>query len=104
MSTPMLEIKDLVKVYGTGASAKTAVEHISLTVQKGAFFGLLGPNGAGKSTTIHCITGIAQPMDRVVHEQQGGGADIRAVGEAEIDQQVTATQVLRAEGFVARRL
>ncbi len=61
MSTPMLEIKDLVKVYGTGASAKTAVEHISLTVQKGAFFGLLGPNGAGKSTTIHCITGIAQP-------------------------------------------
>ncbi len=61
MSTPMLEIKNLVKVYGTGAKAKTAVDGISLTVERGAFFGLLGPNGAGKSTTIHCITGIAQP-------------------------------------------
>lgn len=57
----MLEIKNLVKVYGKGTSAKTAVDNINLTVERGAFFGLLGPNGAGKSTTIHCITGIAQP-------------------------------------------
>ena len=57
----MLEIKDLVKVYGSGKNEKVAVEHISLNVKKGAFFGLLGPNGAGKSTTIHCITGITQP-------------------------------------------
>ena len=54
----MLEIKNLTKVYGDG---KVAVDDISLTIKKGAFFGLLGPNGAGKSTTIHCITGIAQP-------------------------------------------
>ncbi|MCA9365479.1 ABC transporter ATP-binding protein [Candidatus Kaiserbacteria bacterium] len=58
---PMLEIKNLVKVYGKGKAKKTAVDNISLTVERGAFFGLLGPNGAGKSTTIHCITGIAQP-------------------------------------------
>jgi ABC-2 type transport system ATP-binding protein len=57
----MLEIKDLVKVYGKGKDAKTAVDNISLTVKRGAFYGLLGPNGAGKSTIIHCITGIAQP-------------------------------------------
>lgn len=57
----MLEIKDLVKVYGHGKTAKTAVDHISLAIPKGTFYGLLGPNGAGKSTTIHCITGIAQP-------------------------------------------
>lgn len=57
----MLEIKDLVKVYGTGKDAKIAVNHISLSIPKGSFYGLLGPNGAGKSTTIHCITGIAQP-------------------------------------------
>ncbi len=61
MAAPILEIKDLVKVYGSGKTAKTAVDHISLTVERGAFFGLLGPNGAGKSSTIHCITGIAQP-------------------------------------------
>ena len=57
----MLEIKNLTKVYGSGKDAKKAVDGISLTVEKGAFYGLLGPNGAGKSTTIHCITGIAQP-------------------------------------------
>lgn len=60
-NTPMLEIRNLTKVYGSGADAKTAVNDISLTVERGAFYGLLGPNGAGKSTTIHCITGIAQP-------------------------------------------
>jgi ABC-2 type transport system ATP-binding protein len=61
MSMPMLEIKHLTKVYGTGKDAKTAVNNVSFTVERGAFFGLLGPNGAGKSTIIHCITGIAQP-------------------------------------------
>ncbi len=61
MTTPMLEIKNLRKVYGAGATEKVAVDGITLTVERGAFFGLLGPNGAGKSTTIHCITGIAQP-------------------------------------------
>lgn len=54
----ILEIKNLTKKYSDG---KVAVDGISLTVERGAFFGLLGPNGAGKSTTIHCITGIAQP-------------------------------------------
>ncbi len=57
----MLEIKNLVKVYGSGTKAKKAVDGISLSIPRGSFFGLLGPNGAGKSTTIHCITGIAQP-------------------------------------------
>lgn len=59
---PMLEIKNLTKIYGKGKKdEKVAVDNISLTVKRGAFYGLLGPNGAGKSTIIHCITGIAQP-------------------------------------------
>lgn len=58
---PMLEIKNLVKVYGAGSKAKTAVNDVSLSIPKGSFFGLLGPNGAGKSTIIQCITGISQP-------------------------------------------
>lgn len=61
MSIPMLEIKKLRKVYGSGKTEKVAVDGINLTVEKGAFFGLLGANGAGKSTTIHCVTGITQP-------------------------------------------
>jgi len=49
-----LEIKNLVKTYGNNK----AVDDISFSIEKGAFFGFLGPNGAGKSTTIHAITGI----------------------------------------------
>ena len=58
---PMLEIKNLTKVYGSGKAMKVAVADVGLSIPRGSFFGLLGPNGAGKSTIIHCITGIAQP-------------------------------------------
>lgn len=61
LDIPMLEIKNLVKIYGKGNKAKTAVNNVSLSVKKGSFFGLLGPNGAGKSTIIQCVTGISQP-------------------------------------------
>ena len=43
-----IEITNLKKCYGD----KTAVNNISLQVEKGTIFGLLGANGAGKSTTI----------------------------------------------------
>jgi len=55
VSTPALQIKNLVKRYGDF----TAVDGISLDVQEGEFFGLLGPNGAGKTTTINAIVGLA---------------------------------------------
>jgi len=38
-----------------------AVDHIDLTVAKGAIFGFLGPNGAGKSTTIRMLCGLLLP-------------------------------------------
>lgn len=40
---------------------KTAVDHISLSVQAGEFVGLIGPNGAGKTTLIKMLTGIIAP-------------------------------------------
>jgi ABC-2 type transport system ATP-binding protein len=43
-STAALEIRDLVKSYGK----LTAVDHLSLEVNRGEVFGFLGPNGAGK--------------------------------------------------------
>ncbi|HWQ73152.1 MAG TPA: ABC transporter ATP-binding protein [Desulfitobacteriaceae bacterium] len=47
----MLVIKDLIKKYGE----LTAVDNLSLEINRGEFFGLLGPNGAGKTTTIRMI-------------------------------------------------
>ncbi|HRY60563.1 MAG TPA: ABC transporter ATP-binding protein [Candidatus Fermentibacter sp.] len=39
----------------------TAVDSISLSVERGEVFGFLGPNGAGKSTTIRIMCGLLRP-------------------------------------------
>ncbi|MCM1102825.1 MAG: ABC transporter ATP-binding protein [Clostridium sp.] len=52
-----VEIKDLVKDFGT----KRAVDHISLSIEKGELFALLGVNGAGKTTTIRMLSGLSRP-------------------------------------------
>lgn len=49
--------EDLTKTFGN----KIAVNHLSLAVQEGEFFGFLGPNGAGKTTTIKMLVGLLRP-------------------------------------------
>ena len=45
-----------------GASkAKSAVQSLSLVIERGEVFGLLGPNGAGKTTAIKLMTGFLEP-------------------------------------------
>jgi ABC-2 type transport system ATP-binding protein len=39
----------------------TAVDGVSLQVEKGEIFGLIGPNGAGKTTLLNCIEGLDRP-------------------------------------------
>ena len=48
-STPIIEVEDLVKVYGKGEKSTRAVAGITFRVESGTLFGLLGPNGAGKA-------------------------------------------------------
>ena len=57
MSTPILEVRELVKQY----PATLAVAGVSFSVPEGVCFGLLGPNGAGKTTTIEIMEGILPP-------------------------------------------
>lgn len=54
---PALEVRNLVKKFG----ALTAVDHLSLEVNKGEVFGFLGPNGAGKTTAIRMMCGLLRP-------------------------------------------
>ena len=56
--TPAIAADDLTRIFPGGF---TAVDHISLAVEPGQFFGFLGPNDAGKSTTIKMLTGLLQP-------------------------------------------
>jgi len=54
--SPIIQINDLHKTY-KGASHPSLCG-LSLSVEKGSFFGLLGPNGAGKTTTLSILCGL----------------------------------------------
>lgn len=58
---PLIEIKNLRKVYQTPAGDFTAVNGINVEVQRGEFVAIIGKSGSGKSTFINMITGIDRP-------------------------------------------
>ncbi|HEY2917334.1 MAG TPA: ATP-binding cassette domain-containing protein [Candidatus Limnocylindrales bacterium] len=53
-----LVLDKLVKRFGSGATAVTALDGVSFSVQPGEVFGFLGANGAGKTTTMRIILDI----------------------------------------------
>ncbi len=58
----MIRIQNLVKQYGD----QTALDHLSLKVDKGTVLGLLGPNGAGKSTLVAVLNGLTDFQEGAV--------------------------------------
>ncbi len=56
--SPVISVKNLNKVYGSGFQA---LKDVNLDIHQGEIFALLGPNGAGKTTLISIICGIVNP-------------------------------------------
>jgi ABC-2 type transport system ATP-binding protein len=54
---PGIETRDLTKRYGRF----TALDRLTLSVERGQILGFVGPNGAGKTTTIKILVGLARP-------------------------------------------
>ncbi len=54
---PLLECRQLTKKYGS----ITALDNVSLTLNRGRIIGLLGPNASGKTTLIKLICGLLTP-------------------------------------------
>ena len=73
----MIEISGLTRYYGD----LCALDHISLTIEKGKILGLLGPNGAGKTTAMRILTGYLAPTEGTVtvkgHSIDGGMLEIK---------------------------
>lgn len=67
----ILSVEGLTKIYGSGDTAVTALDHVSFTVEKGEFIAIVGASGSGKSTLMNLIGGIDEPTSgRVVIDGQ----------------------------------
>lgn len=56
-----IEAKDLSKIYGSGESRVTALNHASLKISDKDFISIIGPSGSGKSTLLHLLSGLDRP-------------------------------------------
>jgi len=76
LSTPLIELRDVVRAYDDGPPA---LRGVSLTVRAGEAVAVLGPSGSGKSTLLNLIAGLDRPDDGSVTVD---GVRVDALGEA----------------------
>ncbi len=62
-----LKVENLCKVYGKGDNQITALDHVSLTIEKGGFTAIIGSSGSGKSTLLHAIAGVDVPTSGKIY-------------------------------------
>ena len=62
MSDVALQTEKLTKRFG----ARTAVDRLTIRVERGDIYGFLGPNGAGKSTTLRMLLGLVRPTSGLI--------------------------------------
>lgn len=80
MTAPLLEFQNVVKRFG----GVTAIDDLSMTLDRGEILGLIGPNGSGKTTSFNVLTGIYRPsLGRILFDGRDlTGATARQVYEA----------------------
>jgi ABC-2 type transport system ATP-binding protein len=83
---PVIEAREVTIRFGS----VTAVDHVSLTVQRGEVFGLLGPNGSGKTTLIRALCGLL-PL---------AGGSARVLG---YDVTVQSERIRHAIGYMSQK-
>lgn len=75
----LLELKNVSKSYGEGASRTAVLKDINLTIQEGEFVAIVGFSGSGKTTLISAIAGLITPDSGVITKSgsaiTGPGAD-----------------------------
>jgi putative ABC transport system ATP-binding protein len=89
---PLVMVKDLIKVYGSGDAAVRAVNGVSLELRRGELVLAMGPSGSGKTTLLSMIGGLLKPTSGSIRV---GGVDLTTLDERRLAE-VRARQI----GFV----
>ena len=63
---PIIQIKHLSKIFGSGENQVAALQDVTLEVKPGEIFGIIGLSGAGKSTLVRCINLLEHPNEGAV--------------------------------------
>ncbi len=79
MSQPIVQIRELSKIYRQGEIDVVALDRVSLDIGDGEFVALMGPSGSGKSTLLHIIAGIDRPTSGACHIQE---TDVAVLSES----------------------
>lgn len=75
----IVRVENVTKRYGSGPSAVTAVNDVSVTIPKGSLIALAGRSGSGKTTLLNCIGGLDKPSSGTVTV---AGIDVTSLSEA----------------------
>ncbi len=62
---PLIELRGITKVFGSGPAAFKALKGVDLTIDRGQFVAIMGPSGSGKSTTMNILGCLDVPTDGV---------------------------------------
>ena len=81
MAVPIVQIRDLTKIYAQGEIDVTALDHITLDIGAEEFLSLMGPSGSGKSTLLHIIAGVDRPTSGECLVQ---GVEVTRLNESEL--------------------
>ena len=77
----LIDLRDVIKTYETGAGDVTVLRDITLKVERGEFISVVGPSGSGKSTLLNMITGIDRPTEGQVFV---GGEAVHKLNENQL--------------------
>ncbi len=77
----LIDLRDVVKTYETGAGGLTVLKDITLQMRSGEFISVVGPSGSGKSTLLNMITGIDRPTSGEIFV---GGETVHKLSENQL--------------------